>query len=166
MPNFLPITIYPEPILLKRARKVKIAELKSKEIQQLILDMGRTMKEKDGIGLAAPQVGQSLRLIVINTEAGNLVLVNPKFLYKSLKKEIGEEGCLSLPGIFGLIKRSVKVRVSGLDKNGKKVRFTASGFFARVLQHEVDHINGKVIISRLKKVTQGQEQLDKLLEKK
>ena len=122
MVKLLPIKIYPEPILRQKAQKVTVADLARPEIQQLILDMGKTMHENDGVGLAAPQVNHSLSITVINTEDGDLALINPKITYKSFKKELGEEGCLSLPEIFGPVKRSIKVRVTALSKKGKKVK--------------------------------------------
>jgi len=170
MPKLLPIKIYPCPVLRQKSQALNSAELQKKDIQQLILDMERTMKEKDGVGLAAPQVGISKRIIVIQIKADNprypghdpvssLVLVNPKILRKSWKKELMEEGCLSLPEIFGLVKRSVKLTVVALDRKGKKIKFSASGMFARVIQHEVDHLDGVLFIDRAKEIVKGEEKL-------
>ena len=159
MAKLLPIKIYSCPVLRRKSRELKSEELQKEEIQQLILDMEKTMKEKDGIGLAAPQVDQSIRIIVINTEDGSLALINPRILRKSWKKEIMEEGCLSLPEIFGLVKRSTRIKLMALDKNGKKIKFQASGFFARVIQHEVDHLDGVLFIDKAREITKGEEKL-------
>jgi len=159
MPKLLPIKIYPCPVLRQKSQELKSEELQKKDIQQLILDMEKTMKEKDGVGLAAPQIGRSIRVAVINTEDGSLVLINPKILRKFWKKEILEEGCLSLPEIFGLVKRSTKIKLVALNKKGKKVKFTASGMFARVIQHEVDHLDGVLFIDRAKEIVKGEEKL-------
>lgn len=157
MAKLLPIKVFTCPVLRQKSRALKTDELQNKEIQQLILDMEKTMIEKDGVGLAAPQVGHNIRVIVINTQDGILALINPRILRKSWKKEILEEGCLSLPEIFGLVKRSAKVSLVALDKKGKKIRFQASGFFARVIQHEVDHLDGVLFIDKAKKITKGKK---------
>lgn len=161
MAKLLDIKVYTCPVLRQKSRELKTEELQKKEIQQLILDMDKTMKEKDGVGLAAPQVGHSLRLIVINTQEGSMVLVNPKILKKSWRKEIMEEGCLSLPKIFGLVKRYYTIRLTALNKDGKKVEFSAQGMLARVLQHEIDHLDGIMFIDKAKKITEGKDILAK-----
>jgi len=162
MARLLPITIYPCPALRQKSREITTEELQKKEIQQLILDMGKTMTEKDGVGLAAPQIGQNLRLVVISTKDGSLALVNPKILKKSWRKEILEEGCLSLPEIYGLVKRPLKIKLVAFNKNGKKVKFEATGFFARVIQHELDHLDGVLFIDKIKEITKGKDRLEKI----
>ncbi len=156
----LPIKIYPEKILRKKVEKV--VDIKDKKFQQLILDLAETMKKKDGAGLAAPQVGESLQMVVINTKDGVLALINPKILFKSFKKEFGEEGCLSFPGIFGEVRRPLKILVLARNKNGKLVHFTAKGLFARVICHEVDHLNGVLFIDKVRKITKGKKELESL----
>ena len=162
MTKILPVKIYPCPVLRQKSKELKSEELPKKEIQQLLLDMEKTMIEKDGVGLAAPQVGRNLRVIVISTEDGSVVLVNPKILRKSFKKEIMEEGCLSLPEVFGLVKRSQKVRVVAMDKTGKKMKFKASGMFARVIQHEVDHLEGVLFIDKAREIVKGKDKLQRM----
>lgn len=133
------------PILHKKSTAV--AEI-TNEIKQLILDMAETMKKEQGIGLAAPQVGQNIRLVVINTENGPLALINPKILWRSLRKETEEEGCLSCPQVFVPVSRSKSVFVTALLENGKKRTFKAKGLFARVIQHEIDHLDGILITDK------------------
>ncbi|MDD2807777.1 MAG: peptide deformylase [Patescibacteria group bacterium] len=162
----LTLKIYPEPILRSQAKTLTTEELRSQEIQQLILDMGQTMQQADGVGLAAPQVGKSISLAVINTEDGNLVLINPKISYKSWRQELGEEGCLSIPKVFGLVKRSIKIKITALDQTGKKIKFTATGMFARVIQHEIDHLNGVLFIDKAKEISSGQEILKTMQKQK
>jgi len=170
MAKILPVKIYPCQALRQKSQEVKTEELQKSEIKQLILDMEKTMKEKDGVGLAAPQVGVNKRIVAIEIAADNprypghspvssLVLINPKILRRSWKKEIMEEGCLSLPEIFGLVKRSAKITVIALDRNGKKIKFKAPGMFARVVQHEVDHLDGVLFIDKAKEITKGGEKL-------
>lgn len=148
MPKILPIKIYPDKILRRQAAKIKKID---KKIKRLILDMGKTMLVNEGVGLAAPQVGESIRLIVVNTKDGPLALVNPKITRRSWSKELGEEGCLSLPDFRANIKRSKKINVIYLDKDATKIKIKAEGLLARVIQHEVDHLNGVLIIDYLKK---------------
>ena len=89
-------------------------------------------------------------------------LINPKITRRSWKKDVVEEGCLSIPQVFGTVKRPVKIWVSTQDLNGQKVKFTANGMFARVIQHEVDHLNGILFIDKVSQITGGQDILDKI----
>ena len=150
MPKILPIIINPNPILRKKSIQVKRDEIKSKEFQRLCLDMAETMKEKDGIGLAAPQIGKNIRLIVVNTADRAVCMINPKIIKKSWAKELGEEGCLSVPGVFGKVKRHKKIDCKYLDKTGKEVKIKADGLMARVIQHEIDHLDGILFIDKAK----------------
>ncbi len=138
-----------EPVLRKKCSRVQKID---REVKDIIVDMAQTMEKENGFGLAAPQVGVSKRIIVVRADAGDrriLVLVNPKIISKSKKIEELEEGCLSFPGIFLEIKRPKKVEVKGLDINGKEINFSADGILARVLQHEIDHLDGILFFSRL-----------------
>ncbi|PIT94131.1 peptide deformylase [Candidatus Falkowbacteria bacterium CG10_big_fil_rev_8_21_14_0_10_43_11] len=146
--KILPIKIYPDKILRQKAAKINRLD---KKIQRLILDMGKTMLAKEGAGLAAPQVGESIRLIVVNTKNGVLAMINPKITRRSWSKEPGEEGCLSLPDIIGQVKRSKKIKVIYYNEDNKQIKLSAAGLFARVIQHEVDHLNGVLFIDYLKK---------------
>ena len=162
MSNILPIKLYPDPILRKQSKELTVADLNKPEIQQLILDMEETMHKKDGIGLAAPQVGQSVAITVIKTDKGVLTLVNPKISKKSWKKELGEEGCLSFPDIYGMVKRPIKIAVKTLNAKGEKVDFEAAGLFARVVLHEVDHLNGVLFVDKVKEIIKGQDKLENM----
>lgn len=135
----------PNPILRKKSKKV--AEI-TKEIKQLILDMEQTMIESKGIGLAAPQVGKNIRVIVVNTKDGAIALINPKITWKSLRKETDEEGCLSCPDVFIKIKRPKSIKVKAQNKDGKQTSFKAQGLLARVIQHEIDHLDGILILDK------------------
>jgi len=130
------------PILRLKAKKVKKI---TPEIRELSFDMIKTMEAKDGLGLAAPQVGHSLRIIAIIYPTGSFALINPRIIRKSFKKEIMEEGCLSLPELRKDIKRSAKITVKALDVDGKQIKMVAEGLIARIIQHEVDHLNGILI---------------------
>jgi len=136
----------PDPVLRKKCAEV--ADPSDPFIQGLILNMKETLKKNKGIGLAATQVGVNKKIIVIKLWRHDYALINPRFNHQSREKEIGEEGCLSLPGLFCDIERSKKVRVKALDAKGKKVKIKAKGLLARVLQHEIDHLDGVLIKDR------------------
>ena len=117
------------------------------DIRILIRDMFETMYASDGVGLAAPQVGVSKRIAVVDVGQGPQVFINPKIVRKE-GKEFFEEGCLSVPGVYLKLKRAKKVTVEALDKEGNKFRVEADGLLARCLQQEIDHLNGILILDR------------------
>ena len=129
---------------MQKAEKIK--EI-TPELKKLAEDMMETMlrAEPEGVGLAAPQVGVSQRLFVAQTEQGPCVFINPKLKKKGRASEIMEEGCLSLPGVWLKVKRTKKVEVKALDISGKKIKTRTEGLYARILQHEMDHLNGILI---------------------
>lgn len=148
----LPILSHPNSILRQKAREVELKEIKNYEIKKLIFDMKETVEVENGIGLAAPQVGHSLRIIVIFLENKKIALINPQITYFSLRKKKDEEGCLSIPGKFGFVKRSKVIKVKAFDENGKKIKFKAKNLLARVIQHEVDHLDGVLFIDKAEKI--------------
>jgi len=121
-------------------------------LRALAEQMEALMKKADGLGLAAPQVGVERQLAVVDLGEGPIVLVNPRLLKKE-GEEVMVEGCLSLPGLFGEVKRAAKVLVSATDLSGKAVRIEAEGLPARVLQHEIDHLQGRLFIDRVEEST-------------
>ena len=134
------------PLLRQKAKKVHHFDA---SIQRLVDDMFETMHSADGVGLAAPQVARSLRIFVAKHEEHKVAIVNPEII-KSEGEELGIEGCLSIPGYRGYnIRRAAKVTVKGQDARGKAIRVNAEGFFARVLQHEIDHLYGILFLDRL-----------------
>ncbi|HOJ92202.1 MAG TPA: peptide deformylase [Dictyoglomaceae bacterium] len=134
-----------DPILKKKAKNVEKIDEK---IKKLIEDMFETMKFADGVGLAAPQVGESLRVIVIDFEENSLVLINPKIIEQE-EENMDLEGCLSIPGIEVPVKRAEKIVFEAQDINGKLRKYKAKGLFARIIQHEMDHLDGVLIIDRI-----------------
>ncbi len=146
----LEILKYPHSVLKKRSQEVeKIDE----NVRQLIQDMTETMYDANGVGLAAPQVGVNKRIIVLDVspmdpEQDLLALINPEIMVE--EDEIDhEEGCLSVPECQETIKRKQKVRVRGLSPEGKEIELEAQGILAIALQHEVDHLNGVLILDRM-----------------
>lgn len=135
-----------EKVLKEQASPVTKIDRK---IKKILDDMLETMYAADGVGLAAPQIGISARIIVLDVGDGPIELINPELLEKE-GCELGTEGCLSIPGIYGEVERYAKVTVEGLGRSGKKIRITGEGLLARALQHEIDHLNGVLFIERAK----------------
>ncbi|MCP6726609.1 MAG: peptide deformylase [Patescibacteria group bacterium] len=142
----LEITIYPNPILAKKAEAVGDV---TPGIKELMPQMVFAMQENDGIGLAAPQVNVSKRIIVIQDGEEVKTYINPRIIHKSREKHLDEEGCLSLPGIFFDVRRPSSIEVEVQTPEGKLVKIKAEGLTARILQHEIDHLEGKLIINRI-----------------
>jgi peptide deformylase len=150
----LTILNYPDPRLHKVAKP--IAEVNN-AIRNLVVDMAETMYAAPGIGLAATQVDQHIQLIVIDTSKEQndlLVFINPKIVAKSGQKEY-EEGCLSVPGVYETVTRAEKITVEALDKEGKLFTMDAEGLLAVCIQHEMDHLLGKVFVEYLSPLKRG-----------
>jgi len=142
----LTIRTVPDPVLRQKAKRVKAID---KSVRKLINDMQETLRTANGVGLAANQVGQTLRLIVLNVPGNDCkVVINPEVL-RRIGSRVVNEGCLSIPGYIGEIKRSELVRVKGQDARGKEIKLKADGLFAEVLEHEIDHLNGILYIDHL-----------------
>jgi peptide deformylase len=146
----LEIYTHPDPVLRKRAAAVQKID---RQIRKLIDDMAETMYDAPGVGLAANQVGKPVRLAVIDLrkpehENGLIVLVNPRIV-ASKGEIVFEEGCLSVPDYFAEIKRFNEVTVQGLDQNEKLIEIEATGLLAVVLQHEIDHLDGKLFVDHM-----------------
>lgn len=146
------IKIIGDPILRQKAKAVDLAVGKNK-LAKIVQDMAETMLARGGVGLAGPQVGVQERLIVIKTKDGVAAFVNPVVARRSWKKEIEEEGCLSVPGTFGLVKRNKKIKIKAYSDKLEKIDLIAEGFLARVFQHEIDHLDGILFIDKAIKLT-------------
>ena len=140
----LPIVKIGDPILETRAQEVPRI---TKKITKLVEDMIETMYEANGAGLAAPQVGVNKRIIVVDLGEGPVCLINP-VVQSAQGEEIDVEGCLSIPERWVYVKRAAEIEVTGLNEKGKPVRVKAEGFLARALQHEIDHLDGILILDR------------------
>ncbi len=121
-------------------------------MQNLISEMVDTMIRADGVGLAAPQIGKNIRLVAIHFEGKNYVMVNPVIVQKSIFKEWGEEGCLSVPGIAGEVKRPRSLKLNFIDENGERQTLQARKMLARIIQHELDHLDGVLFIDKAKQL--------------
>jgi len=148
----IPIRVLPDPVLRQKSKRVRVID---GSVRRLIGDMLETMHSAGGVGLAAPQVGVSLRVIIIGIPGQEeIVLINPEIVRRTGERLV-EEGCLSIPGYIGEIKRAETVRVKGRDQNGKEIRIKANELLAQALEHEIDHLNGVLYIDHL-------ESMDKL----
>ncbi|MCZ2104397.1 MAG: peptide deformylase [Comamonadaceae bacterium] len=151
----LPILCYPDPRLHKVAKPVQAVDAR---VRALTEDMLATMYDANGIGLAATQVDVHERVIVIDvSEERNqpLVLINPELLWRSDDRQIGDEGCLSVPGIYDSVERAQAVRVRALDAAGNSREIEAEGLLAVCIQHEMDHLMGKVFVEYLSPLKRG-----------
>ena len=153
----LEITKEPNPLLHQVSRNLTLSEINSAEIKKFTKDLIETMYAKDGVGIASVQVGNPIQLCIIAKDftpekKSDLILINPKFTKTSLLREWGEEGCLSVPNIYGSVRRFKKIKVMALNANGEKIEFSATNFFARIIQHEIDHLNGILFIEKAKQL--------------
>lgn len=151
-------------VLREKAKRVSRFDA---SLQRMVQDMWETMRDAPGVGLAAPQIGASLRVLVAEYEEEKVVLINPEVL--SMEGEVkGTEGCLSIPGYVGEnIRRAESISIRAKDEHGKPIKIKTSGWFARILQHEIDHLDGILFLDRLdsKKdlLEVGEDELDEKL---
>jgi len=151
----IPIRLLPDPILRQKAKRVRNID---GSVRKLITDMVETMHAAPGVGLAAPQVGVPLRVIVIGIPGDeDIAIINPQIIRRTGERLVNE-GCLSIPGYMGEIKRAESVRVKGRDQNGKEIRIKADELLAQALEHEIDHLNGVLYIDHL----ESQDKLRKI----
>ncbi|MYN13007.1 peptide deformylase [Pusillimonas sp. TS35] len=151
----LPILRYPDPRLHTVAKPVQVVD---DRIRQLVRDMAETMYAAPGVGLAATQVDVHERVVVIDvSENGDdlKVLINPEITWKSDDTQVYEEGCLSVPGVYDEVKRAARVHVKALNEKGQAYEFEAEGLLAVCVQHELDHLMGKVFVEYLSSLKQG-----------
>lgn len=163
------IVTLPDPVLRRKAHAVTTFD---KNLHTLIDDMVETMREAPGVGLAAPQIGLSDRLIVIeyyekeedeeNEEMPRKVwaMINPEIIKSSEETMMGVEGCLSIPGLVGEVERHTEVLVRGLNRHGKPMKVKAKGWLARIFQHEIDHLNGVMFTDRATRVWKPQQEVE------
>ncbi|MFN3301567.1 MAG: peptide deformylase [Patescibacteria group bacterium] len=143
----LEIKKYPHPLLRKKCKKIKVFDEKIKKLAKNMLETLKTVK---GLGLAAPQVGENLSLFVVNFGGKSMAFINPKIIKRKGEEEM-EEGCLSFPGLFVKIKRSKMIEVKVQNLDGEKMILKLEGISARIFQHEIDHLKGKLFIDYLPK---------------
>ena len=163
------IATLPDPVLKRKAHAVTKFD---KDLQTLLNDMVETMREAPGVGLAAPQIGLSERIVVIEyfekqedeekEDAPKKVwaVINPEIVKASPETLMGVEGCLSIPGLVGEVERHAEVHVRAMNRHGKPVKIKAKGWLARIFQHEIDHVNGILFTERATRIWQPQDEVD------
>ena len=163
------IVTLPDPVLKRKAHTVNKFD---KDLKTLLDDMVETMREAPGVGLAAPQVGLSERLIVVeyyeheqdeeNEDAPKKVwaMINPEIVKTSEETLMGVEGCLSIPGLVGEVERHAEINVKGLNRHGKPMKIKAKGWLARIFQHEIDHLNGVLFTERATRVWRPSQEVE------
>lgn len=155
------VTYYPNKILRQPTKEI---EKFDDNLANTAKEMIKIMREDKGVGLAGPQVSLDQAIVVIEPQPGKTkVLINPTITNNSQDMTLSEEGCLSFPGIFGIVPRYKKVTINYQDLNGKKHKLKAKDFLSYVLQHEIDHLNGNLFIDKLIKIRQGEDKLKSLL---
>jgi len=157
----LKIVKYPNKVLRKKAKKVSDFNAELKEIAE---NMYKSMQNDKGVGLAGPQVSVDKQILVVENNGEYITYINPEITYFSKSTLSTEEGCLSLPGIFGYVTRAKKIHIKYKDVEGKTNKEKLKGLYSVILQHEVDHLNGILFIDRAEEITQGKDILDKLNE--
>jgi len=156
MPKELKILLNPNPTLRRKSKPIDAAEILQPEFQSFLSDMMVTMMKKDGAGLAAPQVGKNIRTVVIHHDNKTMFLINPEITKKSWAREIEEEGCLSVLDnkgeiIYAPVERHKKINCIYIDEKGVKQKLVAEKLLARVIQHELDHLDGILFIDKIAK---------------
>jgi peptide deformylase len=143
----------PNPSLRTRSQEVAAADFGSERIKSLIDELIETMKKQNGCGIAAPQVGVLERVIIVDRGDGAKAYLNPEIVSRSFRTVMSEEGCLSVPGVWGMVKRQRTVKVKAVDAGGLAVEIEADGLEAIIFQHEIDHLDGILFIDRAEKFT-------------
>ncbi|HRY63101.1 MAG TPA: peptide deformylase [Patescibacteria group bacterium] len=138
-----------EETLRKESQEFDLQLLSNPDWKTFLSDFKETMYAADGVGLAAPQVGRLLRLVAVDFEGEPQIMINPKITKKSWFTDIAEEGCLSVPKIYGRVKRHKKIKVTFFDETGQPKKLTLQGIVARITQHELDHLDGVLFIDKI-----------------
>jgi len=151
--SVLNIVKHPAKSLRIKSEEVPLDEIKSARVQKLIDEMIETKTQDNGIGIAAPQVGINQRIIIVDLKDKPQAFINPRITKGSIRKVETEEGCLSVPGVFGYVKRHRKVHVKAFDREGRKIKIDAKGLEAVIFQHEIDHLDGVLFIDKVERFT-------------
>ncbi len=169
------ITI-PDPVLDKKTQKVGEITDEIRKTAQDLIDTVKVAEDPEGAGLAATQIGVSKRMCVVRNffedpldenkiRSDDIVLINPKITHFSPEKDIDWEGCLSVPDVYGKVERASKIKVTAKDIDGNIIKIKAEGFFARTIQHEVDHLDGILFTAHIRGETLTQKQFDEMIDK-
>lgn len=169
------IVTIPDPVLYKKTKKISKTIDEIKDIAQDLIDTVKVADDPEGAGLAATQIGISKRICVVRNFfedpvnpneviADDIILINPKITHFSTEREVDWEGCLSVPDVYGLVERSKKIKVTAKNLDGDKMKIKAEGFFARTIQHEIDHLDGVLFTTKVQGKILSQQQFDDMIE--
>lgn len=169
------ILTVPNPILNKKTQKIGEITDEIRNLAQDLIDTVKVAEDPEGAGLAATQIGVSKRMCVVRNffedplnpdeiKSNDIVLINPKITHYSDEKDLDWEGCLSVPDKYGKVERATKIKVTAKDIDGNTIKIKAEGFFARTIQHEVDHLDGILFSEKIEGETLSQEEFDKMIE--
>ena len=169
------IVTVPNPILNKKTQKIGEITEDIKRLAQDLIDTVKVAEDPEGAGLAATQIGVSKRMCVVRNffedplnpneiKANDIILINPKITHFSDEKDLDWEGCLSVPDKYGKVDRAWKIKVTAKDIDGNIIKIKAEGFFARTIQHEVDHLDGVLFTTKVTGETLSQAEFDKMIE--
>ncbi len=142
------VLTHPNKELRVQSRGLSVDEIRSPRMQTLVDDMIETMKVEHGVGLAAPQLGEHVRLIICETKSGPEAFFNPEIIKTSMRMTQSEEGCLSIPKVYGIVERHKSVKVQAYNRRGEKVQVKTGGLLSVIFQHEIDHLDGVLFIDR------------------
>lgn len=162
MSKTLPVVTLPTSSLRERSKEVDPASIGTPEFQAFLDALIDTMFLEDGVGIAAPQVGRNERIFIINEPKGPAAYINPEITKRSDILQDSEEGCLSVPGVWGIVPRSKKIFFRALNRHGRQIEFEAKNFLATVYQHELDHLDGILFIDKAEKIIKGEEKLKQM----
>jgi len=157
MAKSLPLVQLPTESLRSRSIEVDPKEIGTSGFQTFLDNLIETMFVEDGVGIAAPQVGRNQRIFIVNEKKGATAYINPEVTINGDLTEDSEEGCLSVPGVWGMVKRAKKAHIKALDRHARRVEFDVKGFPAIVFQHEFDHLEGTLFIDKAYKILKGKE---------
>lgn len=155
----LKVLTHPAPSLHKKSAEVDPKTIGTPEFQAFLDALIETMYVENGVGLASPQVGKNIRVIIVTRKGKSEAFINPEIIKKSATLATDEEGCLSVPGVWGNVERAKKVSVRALDRHARKVNLECKGLEAVIFQHEIDHLDGILFIEKVKDFTRGKEKL-------
>jgi peptide deformylase len=155
MSDIYQVLTYKEPSVRERSVLVPADEITTKEFQDYLDKLIKTMHVEDGIGIASPQIGINKRVFIAHIKHQDIAFINPEIIKSSEATIETEEGCLSVPGVYGIVKRPKRVTITALDRHGRKMEFDLKNTEAVIVQHELDHLDGVLFVDKMTEVTRG-----------
>jgi len=163
MPETYAILTRETPSLRERSVEVEVSDITTPDFQAFLDKLTQTMEIEDGIGIAAPQVGINKRVVIVKLSKGREALINPEIIKTSEAAIETEEGCLNVPGVYGMVTRFKRIRIKALDRTGRRIERDLKNMDAVVTQHEIDHLDGVLFIDKVNRITKGTNHQSSLL---